>query len=58
MRFVMITAQVDRFYAVTPEWEISFSYMSLVGEIHQYEALENYTLSLSIQLDENNKPHY
>ena len=54
----MITAQVDRFYAVTPEWEISFSYMSLVGEIHQYEALENYTLSLSIQLDENNKPHY
>ena len=29
LRFVIIIAQVNLFYAVTPDWEISLSYMSL-----------------------------
>ena len=42
MRLVMIIVQVNLFYAVTPDWEISLSYISLSALMWCFSLKEKY----------------
>ena len=46
MRIVMILTQVNLFYAVTQDWEITLSYLSLI-KTELFWAIENYVDTIS-----------